>query len=87
MSLGIPFLFSEASLERYSNLNGDSGVTHYSIGPDVIRVQFQGPTVYVYDYTRPGQHHVDRMKALALAGRGLATYISQHVQKAYARKE
>jgi hypothetical protein len=74
-------------LERYRNLSGDSGVTHYEIGLDYIRVQFEDGSIYVYDYSRPGQHHVDEMKSLAVAGPGLSTYISQHVRKAYARKE
>lgn len=74
-------------MERYLNLNGDSGVTHYDICVDCIRVQFQDSTIYVYDHARPGKHHVDRMKALALSGRGLGTYINQHVRRAYARKE
>lgn len=74
-------------MERYLNLNGDSGVTYYDTGPDFIRVQFQDSTIYVYDHIRPGKHHVDRMKELAMSGRGLGTYISQHVRKAYARKE
>jgi hypothetical protein len=74
-------------VEHYLNLNGDSGVTRYAIGRDFIRVQFRDPTIYVYDYVRPGKHHVDRMKELAVSGRGLGTYISQNVGKAYARKE
>ena len=74
-------------MERYGNRSGDSGVTEYEIGPDFVRVRFQDPDVYVYDYHRPGQHHVDHMKSLAVAGRGLSTYISQHVKNAYSRKE
>ena len=74
-------------LERYRNLNGDSGVTHFEIGSNFIRVQFHDPAIYVYDYHRPGQHHVEHMKMLAVAGRGLSTYISQHVRNNYARKE
>jgi hypothetical protein len=50
--------------ERYRNLNGDSGVTQCHVGPDFIAVQFQEPTVYIYDGARPGRHHVARMKAL-----------------------
>jgi hypothetical protein len=73
--------------ERYRNLSGDSGVTYYAIGPDFIAVQFQDPNVYIYDDSRPGPAHVDRMKALAAAGRGLGSYISQHVRKAFARKQ
>ena len=74
-------------MERYLNLNGDSGVTRYEIGRDFIRVQFRDPTIYVYDYVRSGKHDVDRMKELAASGRGLGTYISQNVREAYARKE
>ncbi len=70
---------------RYGNLSGDSGVTHYAIGADFVAVQFGTPTVYVYDYGQPGRITVEQMKAFALAGRGLGTYISRHVRKAYAR--
>ena len=73
--------------ERYRNLCGDSGVTYYAIGPDFIAVQFQDPTVYVYDHTRPGRAHVEQMKTCADGGRGLGTYISQHVRKAFSRKQ
>ena len=73
--------------ERYRNLNGDSGVTYYAIGPDFIAVQFQDSNVYIYDHTRPGLAHVERMKALASGGRGLGSYISQRVRKAFARKQ
>lgn len=71
----------------YGNLSGDSGVTFYALGPDFIAVQFRDSTVYVYDSTRPGGDHVEQMKARAVAGRGLGTYISQHVREAYARKQ
>ena len=42
--------------------------------------------MYVYDHDRPGRAHVETMKALAESDRGLGTYVSQHVGKAYARK-
>jgi hypothetical protein len=54
--------------ERYRSFNGDSGVTYYALGPDFVAVQFQDPTVYVYDDTRPGRTHVQKMKALAAGG-------------------
>ena len=72
--------------ERYGNLSGDSGVTHYVIGSDFIAVQFRGGTVYVYDWSSPGRSHVEQMTARAIAGRGLGTYISQHVKQAYSHK-
>ena len=73
--------------ERYRNLSGDSGVTYYATGPDFIAVQFHDPNVYIYDDTSPGRAHVEKMKALASAGRGLSGYISQHVREAFARKQ
>ena len=73
--------------ERYRNLSGDSGVTSYATGADFIAVQFKTSEVYVYDYVTPGREHVERMKALAESGRGLSTYIAQHVSRTYARKQ
>ena len=75
-------------MERYLNLSAGSGVESYECGPDWIKVRFSpaGPT-YVYDHARPGAERVARMQELARAGRGLSTYISQHVQKAYSRTE
>jgi hypothetical protein len=69
------------------NLTGDSGVTDYELGADSIRVRFRGGSTYLYSSIRPGQHHVDQMKRRAIAGRGLGTYISQHVREQYERKE
>jgi hypothetical protein len=74
-------------MERYGNLNADSGVDAYEIGPDWIKVRFRNGPTYVYDSVKPGAEHVARMQELARAGRGLSTYISQHVQKAFSRTE
>lgn len=71
-------------MRRYLNLNGDSGVTHYEIGADYIRVRFRGDKPpYRYSYARAGKQHVETMKALAAAGRMLGTYISQNVHHLY----
>jgi len=72
-------------MQRYLNLSGDSGVTAYEIGADYIMVQFRRGGPYRYSYAGAGQHHVERMKELAVAGRGLSTYISQHVHDRYDR--
>jgi hypothetical protein len=74
-------------VERYQHLDADSGVAYYESGTDFIRVQFRNGSTYVYDYTRPGIHHVEHMKELARAGKGLTTYISQFVRASYARRE
>jgi hypothetical protein len=46
--------------ERYRNLRGDSGVTYYAIGPDFIAVQFQDPTVCIYDDSRPAMSMLNK---------------------------
>jgi hypothetical protein len=74
-------------MERYGNASADSGVEAYEIGPDWIKVRFRNGPTYVYDGVKPGAEHVTKMQALAREGRGLSTYISQHVQKAYSRTE
>ncbi|KQP21701.1 hypothetical protein [Pseudorhodoferax sp. Leaf267] len=73
-------------MKRYANLGGDSGVVAYAIAPGRITVRFRGGETYVYDASAPGALAVAEMQRLALAGRGLSTYISQHVRENYARK-
>ena len=72
----------------YGNLSGNSGVVAFSVDDNSINIQFRDSSkLYVYDGTKPGSLHVERMKELAAAGRGLGTYISQNVKKNYARVE
>jgi hypothetical protein len=72
-------------VQRYWNLSGDSGVTAYEIGGDYILIEFRTGRVYRYSHAMAGQNHVEHMKELAVAGRGLSTYISQHVRDHYDR--
>lgn len=76
-------------MKRYGNHSGNSGVAFFDDGPNFIKVQFResDDVVYVYDHVVPGAADVERMKALAAEGRGLSTYISQHVGDRYRRKE
>jgi hypothetical protein len=76
-------------MERYKNLSGSSGVTHYAIGENFIEVRFEGKsTIYIYDYSLNGKTHIEKMKSLALTGKGLGSYISQHpdVKNNYRKK-
>lgn len=66
-------------LRPYANRSGDSGVTAFAERPDAIIVEFTGGAVYLYDSTCPGRVHVEHMRVLARSGRGLSSYISQHV--------
>ncbi len=73
-------------MERYRNLDGNAGVLAYDIGERAIAVQFRNGKVYDYTDASAGRCNVEQMKRLARAGRGLSTFISQHVHDAYARK-
>lgn len=73
-------------MRTYKNLNGDSGVRAYELGPDFITVKFLDGTKYRYTYACPGNLFVERMKKLATAGKGLSTYISQTVRDRYESK-
>ncbi|CAD6521961.1 hypothetical protein ACFQ3P_09845 [Paraburkholderia sabiae] len=73
-------------MKRYRNLSGSSGVVAYETADDGIVVKFLTGDMYLYDYARPGRKEVEEMKRLAVAGRGLATYISKVVKDRYARK-
>ncbi|RQQ32296.1 hypothetical protein DF118_12770 [Burkholderia stagnalis] len=73
-------------MDQYKNLNGDSGVIAYEISDDAIKVEFKDKSLYLYNYSVPGRHHVDSMKKHAIAGRGLNGYINSDVRKQYAAR-
>ena len=73
-------------MQPYLNRSGDSGVLAYEIAPTSITVQFRKSGIYVYDYVKPGAEAVEKMKELAVAGRGLGTFISSKVKKKFASK-
>lgn len=70
-------------MQPYANKSGNSGVVAFTIGSDFIVVAFTGGALYTYDYATAGKKHVEAMKTLARDGRGLSTYISQHVHDRY----
>ncbi len=73
-------------MERYKNLSGNSAVTAYEIGDDSITVKFKDGSIYLYDNNKTGKSNIKMMKSLAVAGRGLSTFIDRSVKKAYAKK-
>lgn len=68
-------------MERYRNKA--SGVKSYQIGLDYIVVKFNSSKIYKYSYARAGRHKVERMKALAIRGRGLNSYINRYAKYSY----
>lgn len=72
-------------MQKYENTSGDSGVSHYEVGENYILVRFVRGGIYKYSYAATGNGHVERMKKLAVSGKGLATYINQYVRDKYER--
>ncbi len=74
-------------MQTYANLSGESNVIAFENGSDYIIVQFANgkETFYKYTYASAGGNAVETMKSLALAGRGLNSYISTN-KPAYAMK-
>jgi hypothetical protein len=70
-------------MRPYANLSGDSGIRSYEVGPTFIRIQFHGGDPYLYTYDSAGRENVERMKELAIAGKGLSTFISRHPSVRY----
>ena len=73
-------------MERYKNLGGDSGVSAYEIGAESITVQFNTGAVYHYTYRSAGSANIEKMKLLAVAGKGLNSFITRNVKKGYESK-
>jgi hypothetical protein len=73
-------------MQPYRDLNGHSGVVAWEEGPGYLKVKFRNGETYVYTRRAPGATRLARMQHLARAGRGLSTYISQHVRGDYDRK-
>ena len=72
-------------MERYKNIDGDSGVTGFEIGNDYIKVWFNNDW-YRYTYASAGSQNIEQMKNLAKAGDGLNAFINKNVRKSYESK-
>jgi len=73
-------------MQPYQDLSGNAGVSAYEILEKAIILRFADEGSYLYDYEKPGKRHVEKMKLLAKAGKGLTTYVNQHIRKNYSRK-
>lgn len=74
-------------MEQYKkNNSGTSGVEFYEIGNEDIIAQFIDGSIYRYTYKSAGEGAIEHMKKLAIAGKGLTTFINQHVKDKYEEK-
>ncbi len=70
----------------YQSANPNTGVLNYEIAGPTLILEFQhSKHRYVYGPLAPGPRHVARMIELARAGKGLSTYIAQHVHSYQAK--
>jgi hypothetical protein len=76
----------ERGMERYRNLEDEAGIVAYELGEESITVQFTDGSRYLYTYQRTGSPYVEHMKALAIAGRGLNSFLHRSVGIIYAAK-
>lgn len=73
-------------MQKYADIDNDSGVDSYQIDDTSITVLFKGGSKpYTYSYESAGQHHIDQMKQLARSGDGLNAYINHNVKYKYVR--
>jgi hypothetical protein len=71
---------------RYKNLSGDSKVVKYEIVKDSMKIRFSDSSVYIYTNQSADPGNISKMKALAVAGKGLGTFIDANVKDRFARK-
>ena len=72
------FASERSQMQPYARLNPDSGVIAFEPGDNFIRVQFiKSSVIYTYTIRSAGLSAIQEMNRLAIAGKGLATFITQ----------
>jgi len=71
---------------RCKSLGGNSGIIAYEVKADSITIKFNNGATYLYNYRTPSMAAVEQMKALAIKGKGLNSYISRAVKSRYQSK-
>lgn len=74
-------------MQKYQDINGDTGVFAYEDGDGFIAVKFKDNATYLYTNESAGSHNITQMKTLAQNGDGLNSFINRNVKKRYARKQ
>ncbi|MBI5882330.1 MAG: hypothetical protein HZB91_04415 [Elusimicrobia bacterium] len=73
-------------MKLYKNLGGKSEVTRYEIAKDTVTIRFATCSVYKYSNQSAGPENISKMKTLALAGKGLGSFIKSDLKDRFARK-
>ena len=73
-------------MSKYKNLSGDSPIISYEIDLSSITIKFKGNYSYKYTYQSSGRQNIEKMKKLALSGKGLSSFISRNIKEKYSSK-
>jgi len=73
-------------MKKYKNLSGKSAVAEYEVAKDSVTIGFKNCSTYIYTNQSAGSGNISQMKILALAGKGLSTFIDANVKEAFSRK-
>ncbi|ABY63278.1 virion structural protein [Pseudomonas phage 201phi2-1] len=69
---------------EYANIGGNSSIRGYDHGEDWLVVMFSDGSRYLYTLKSTEREQLDYMRRLAMAGKGLNSYITRIVQANYA---
>lgn len=72
--------------KRYKNLSGKATVAHFELEKDAVNIKFTDTSSYRYTNQSAGSENIRKMKTLALAGKGLSTFIDATVKDRFERK-
>lgn len=62
-------------MKTYKNISGNADVKSYQLYLDAIKIRFADGSIYLFTHENSGEENVTRLKALAIEGKGLSTYI------------
>lgn len=71
---------------RYKNLGGKSAVAMYELEKDAVNIRYTDSSAYRFTNQSAGPENIAKMKTLALAGKGLGTFIESSLKDRWLRK-
>lgn len=76
----------QKQFRTYKNAGGKSTVLSYELAKDGITIVFADHSCYRYTNQSASPEHIAKMKQLALAGKGLGTYVEANVKDRFIKK-
>jgi hypothetical protein len=72
--------------QRYKNVGGKSTVVRFELEKDAVNLRFTNASAYRYTNQSAGPENISKMKTLALAGKGLGTFVEANLKDRFERK-